>query len=237
MVDICDFIVPSKRFENKRLWKIGERGIYSAVYLDPERTHDSPCLNLVFDLVQNLYPHQAEPLRFLTLGGAGCCIPLAVSRWFPNSVSTVVEIDKTIVRLAKTYFFPVFDKDTQSRIHLIAADAKAFIRKDRSKYNWIFQDISDGLSIPEEFISLSWMHRLQSRLADDDGVIIVNLGPIGVKKNLSNIFKFVNQNVFGSGFELFLYSSNLICVISKNSAFMGKLSGYRKYHIEPRDIR
>ena len=104
--------------------------------------------------------------RCLVIGlGAGI-----VPRWYERrGVATdVVDIDPVVVKMAREYF----DFDLAGEIYI--EDARYFLTRNETKYDFIILDVFNGDTTPSHVISLE-AFELIGRNLSDDGVLGINL--------------------------------------------------------------
>ncbi|XP_011499708.1 PREDICTED: methyltransferase-like protein 13 [Ceratosolen solmsi marchali] len=111
------------------------------------------------------------------LGGGGLCT--FIRHCIPQTKIIAVEIDKTILKIAKEYFDLVEDE----RLKVEISDGIEYLNKSRmqgKKYDAILFDVDNkdatvGMSCPpKEFVELDFLRTINNCLTND-GLIIVNL--------------------------------------------------------------
>ncbi len=124
---------------------------------------DSPD-RLAFEYNQVLFVSLAylerEPRRALFIGLGAGSLPRYFSRSFPDCVADVVEIDASVVAVAKKYF--KFREGPATRVHV--ADGRGFIQKTRHKYDLIVLDAYQGGKIPLHLASIQFLREIKGKL-------------------------------------------------------------------------
>lgn len=111
-----------------------------------------------------------RPQRALIIGGAGCSLPRALIKQFPDAQVDVVEIDPDMTEVAKAYFFLQDD----SPIQFFHEDGRTFINRDHTPYDIILVDAYDAnLTLPFHLATAQAMARYSSLLAPG-GVFAMN---------------------------------------------------------------
>ena len=132
----------------------------SATYLDDGREY-----NPVFDYfraydclfeARNSAGNPAPSARLLMLGGGGFAYPKHVIAYHPESAIDVVELDPTVIAVARRYFFldrleAEFDCETTGRLRIFTGDAVAFLNRETADerpipatYDAILNDLFAG---------------------------------------------------------------------------------------------
>jgi spermidine synthase len=111
------------------------------------------------------------PRRVAVLGTAAGTVPRAYARYFPRTVVDAVDIDGQLFRLGERWF----GLRPGLRLHLIAADARPFLRRARGGYDAIFVDAYRQPYIPFYLTTREFFALVRARLARG-GVVVVNVG-------------------------------------------------------------
>ena len=107
----------------------------------------------------------------LAIGGGGFSYPKDFLKNYPEANLDVVEIDPTIVALAKKYF----NLTENSPLRIIEMDGLVYLKKNRKIYDAIFLDIFGGdMSIPFHLTTKEAVTSLFSAL-NKNGVVVLNI--------------------------------------------------------------
>ena len=114
----------------------------------------------------------SSPSRVLAVGLGGGGFVAAIHNAMQNASVEAVEIDPTVVRVAREYFgLGRLEMNPNSRLHMFIDDGNAYLeRQGAAVYDSIFVDCyiagvpSDQSDIPEHIISDSFFQVLRSRL-------------------------------------------------------------------------
>lgn len=106
----------------------------------------------------------------LLLGGGAGSIPSILYKELGLNISTtVVEIDKEVIRLGKKYF----KLGDYPNLTIINEDAFVFVSNTTETYDLIAIDIFKDIMVPERFISFVFFDNIKKRLTPN-GVVIFN---------------------------------------------------------------
>jgi spermidine synthase len=111
------------------------------------------------------------PRRVAILGTAGGTVARAYAHYFPATDVDAVDIDGELFRLGERYF----GLRPGPRLHLIADDARPFLRRTHARYDAIFVDAYRQPYIPFYLTTREFFALARSRLAPG-GVVVVNVG-------------------------------------------------------------
>jgi len=144
------------------------------------KTHLVDTTNLVSTyhrlMVGALGQYLDRPVRVLAIGLGGGALSTFIHRTMPLSSLTVVELDQTIVDIAKQQF----QFKTDSRLILAVQDGLQFLLENKEKFDVIMldvdsKDLSQGQSCPPAaFVEPSMLKQIASSL-ESDGTFVVNL--------------------------------------------------------------
>ncbi|MEP6703238.1 MAG: fused MFS/spermidine synthase, partial [Acidobacteriota bacterium] len=142
--------------------------VQSVIYLDGDDLFAK--YNHYYHLVRQLRPDFQNSLM---IGGAGYTFPQDYLRTYPNASLDVVEIDPRITAIAREYFRLKDDP----RLKIIHQDGRVFLNSaPTGSYNAVFMDAFGSLfSVPYQLTTLEAVRNI-SRVLDDNGVVIFNLG-------------------------------------------------------------
>jgi len=133
---------------------------------------DDP-LNLVVPYTRSLYAGlflQPKPARVLMIGLGGAGFHRLFAAAFPEALLQTVELDPKVLELAKSRlaFAPT------ERTPVALADGRMFVKRDRSRWDWIILDAFRGGYVPAHLKTEEFYRECAARL-DDRGVFISNL--------------------------------------------------------------
>lgn len=98
----------------------------------------------------------------LVLGIGGGTVIELLARQYPNATITAVDIDKTMIDIAKRYF----RSDSIANLRVVCGDAKVFVRSC-SRYDLVIVDLFIGPKIPEFVSSLPFLKSLYAIITSD----------------------------------------------------------------------
>lgn len=106
-----------------------------------------------------------RPLHLLFLGGGGYTLPRCIARTLPTADIDVIEIDPGVTATAYRFL----GLDARERLHSTNADARWFLMRATRRYDIIFGDAFNDISIPyhlttREFVQLQKEHLLPGGL-------------------------------------------------------------------------
>ncbi len=142
--------------------------VQSIIYLDGEDLFAK--YNRFYHLLRYLRP---EFRHTLMIGGAGYAFPQNYLRTYPAASIDVVEIDPRMTEIAREYF----RLEDNPRLKIIHEDGRVFLnRAESGTYNAVLMDAFGSLfSVPYQLTTIEAVRHL-SRVLDDEGVVIFNLG-------------------------------------------------------------
>ncbi len=142
--------------------------VQSIIYLDGDDLFAK--YNHYYHLLRYLRPGFGSVLM---IGGAGYTFPQDYLRRYPNASIDVVEIDPAMTEIAREYF----KLEDNSRLKIFHDDGRVFLnRAETGKYNAVLMDAFGSLfSVPYQLTTIEAVQNI-SRVLDDDGVVIFNLG-------------------------------------------------------------
>lgn len=182
-----------------------------------------------------------NPRRLLFLGGGGCISPLYFLKKYPHASIDIVEIDKTMIELAKKYCGL-----NNPRVTFYNKSARNFVNSCQNKYELIFLDIAQETIVGKKILSNMQKgnayiiheyfrtHSFESlskinQLLYKNGLLIINmideLGTFGKKihfwqyihTNLAKLFSFVL--VFPKYYTQISRLQNIV-LLAGNSSFL-----------------
>jgi predicted membrane-bound spermidine synthase len=105
----------------------------------------------------------------LMLGGGGFSFPKNFLATYPKATMDVVEIDPTIIELAKKYF----NLKSDPRLNIYDEDGRIFLNKNQKKYDVIFGDaFGSHFSIPYQLTTKEAVQKEFDALTDNGSVIL-----------------------------------------------------------------
>jgi len=130
---------------------------------------DNP--ELIFDYNQRFLEimHSIRPQTVLVIGGGVGMLPTAAFHQFPNMTIDVVEIDETVVRIARDFF--ALPDDPRYTVHI--TDGLDFLRQAQGRYDMIILDAFLGYTIPHHLLTEEAV-RLYRQFLSPHGVVAVN---------------------------------------------------------------
>jgi spermidine synthase len=130
----------------------------------------------------------------LTIGGGGYTLPRAMEIYFSNAKIDVVEIDPEVTRVAHTYL----GLSPRTRVKTFNMDGRWYVMHCKEKYDIIFIDAVNDLSIPYHLTTKEFAECL-SGILNPQGIVLTNI-PESFQKGLflSSYIK-TFQHVFGRG--------------------------------------
>jgi spermidine synthase len=140
------------------------------------------------------------------IGGGGYTFPRFISAKYPAAAIDVVEIDPEVTRVAQRFL----GISKQPRIHTVNMDARWFVMnsKEKGKYDFVFGDAFNDLSVPYHLTTLEFTKQLRS-LMKPNGLFLVNLIDSFKKGVFLPSYVRTLEEVFGKGnVHLITYSSN-----------------------------
>ncbi|MCX8030190.1 MAG: fused MFS/spermidine synthase [Thermodesulfovibrionales bacterium] len=114
--------------------------------------------------------NREQSFKTLTIGGGGYTFPRYLEVYYPNSVIDVVEIDPEVTKV--TYKFLGLPKDT--RIKSYNTDGRWFVMQTKEKYDVIFVDAYNDLSIPYHLTTKEFAQLLKERM-NPGGILLTNI--------------------------------------------------------------
>lgn len=143
----------------------GPAGAQSGIYIDqPNR--------LAFWYTQEIARVTKMALskkNILILGGGAFTLPEYLAREYPNSTIDTVEIDPSLVDIAKKYFdYTAFDN-----VHIISDDARVYVNEAEKQYDVVIVDVYSDSSVPFSLLTREYARQLNA-ITTKDSTVIVN---------------------------------------------------------------
>ncbi len=114
--------------------------------------------------------NKEQSFKTLTIGGGGYTFPRYLEVYYPNAGVDVVEIDPAVTKV--TYKFLGLPKDT--RIRSFNTDGRWFIMNTKEKYDVVFLDAYNDLSVPYHLTTKEFAQQIKDML-EPDGIVLTNI--------------------------------------------------------------
>jgi spermidine synthase len=111
-----------------------------------------------------------QPKNILLIGGGAFTFPKAVNENFPNTAIDIVELDKSLLDIAKQHFY--FEPNDQTRVFI--GEGQAYLQSTKERYDLIVLDVFNHTEIPRAFQTLSIAKNLNNALRPS-GLIAMNI--------------------------------------------------------------
>jgi spermidine synthase len=108
--------------------------------------------------------------RSLTIGGGGYTFPKYMEAFYPNSYLDVVEIDPEVTRIVYSHL----GLPNSTRIRTFNEDGRWFVMHAGDKYDIIFLDAYNDLSIPYHLTTKEFAFQIRN-LLNPDGIVLTNI--------------------------------------------------------------
>ena len=151
-----------------------------------------------------------DPQRILVAGLGGGTIPTVMRELFPDARIDVLEVDPTVLTVAKEYFN--FVEDEQLVNHVV--DARVFIKRAGlrgEQYDYIVLDAFSGEYIPEHMLTQEFLQEV-SQILTPDGVLVANTF---ASSRLYDYESVTYQAVFGEFFNFKTAGSGNRIILAK----------------------
>jgi spermidine synthase len=137
-----------------------------------------------------------ESFKTLFIGGGGYTFPRFIEATYPNAEIDVVEIDPVVTQVSLRYL----GVSRTSRIQTFNEDARWFVinRKEEGRYDFIFEDAFNDLSIPYHLTTKEFAMELK-RLLKQDGLLLTNVIDRFEKGSFLPSYVLTLEEVFGKG--------------------------------------
>jgi len=151
-----------------------------------------------------------KPGKILLIGLGGGSIPAAMARCYPDADIEVVDIDEDVVDVAKKYFY--FKQSSNMKITVM--DGRRFLRRSEERYDIIFLDAYDDMSIPFHLTTREFFEIVRQRLSEG-GIVASNIwGPNTDEFYLSEVKTY--QDLFSNVYLVDAVPSNNYIIIASN---------------------
>ncbi len=143
--------------------------IHSYVSLDNPLHIEYDYEKIYAEVLKWMYEPQSS-FKSLSIGGGGYTFPRYMELSYPKASIDVVEIDPEITRVVYKYLG--LPRDT--RIRTFNTDGRWFVMNCKEKYDIIFTDAFNDLSIPYHLTTREFVRQLNGTL-NDDGILMSNV--------------------------------------------------------------
>jgi spermidine synthase len=151
---------------------------------------------------------EKKPERILLIGMGGGSIPRVMAKNYPGADIDIVEIDEDVITAAKKYFFFI----PTSKMKITVMDGRRFLRSSTERYDIIFLDAYDDMSIPFHLTTKEFFALVKQRLSPD-GIVASNIwGPNTDEFYLSEVRTY--QEVFSHVYMIDAVPSNNYILIA-----------------------
>ena len=113
-----------------------------------------------------------QPERVLEIGFGGGRTAWYLHHYFPETAITSVELDPTVIELAKKYF----GVEDRENLEIAAGDGRLFLMKAKQRYDLILIDAYRGPFVPFHLLTREFYELVERRLAEG-GVVAQNIEP------------------------------------------------------------
>jgi spermidine synthase len=137
---------------------------------------------------------KGSDFQSLTIGGGGYTFPRYMEAFYPNSGIDVVEIDPVLSRVAFTHL----GLPAGTRIHTYNEDGRWFVMNCKSRYDVIFIDAYNDLSMPYHITTKEFAKMLRD-IMNPDGMLLTNIIDSFPKGAFLPSYVRTLQEVFGEG--------------------------------------
>lgn len=151
-----------------------------------------------------------RPRKVLVVGLGGGVVPRAIRKVYPDMQIDAVELDPSVVKVAKDLFGYVEDAKLRSYV----GDGRVFVRKQRRagvKYDVILMDAMEKDYIPEHMMTKEFMGEVADILASD-GIVAANTFADGP---LQQYEAATYGSVFGKIYAIDLEGGNRIIIAGR----------------------
>lgn len=135
--------------------------------------------------------YKDSPGLALMLGLGGGDVVDIIAKYTPMQHTTVVEIDSTVIKVAKEYF----DIGNDRRRTIIQADAEKYLSDNRRKYDLIIVDLYDGDAVPTFVATDKFLWNISKSL-DPHGYAIINYASHSFGKSNFDVFESKLEKVY-----------------------------------------
>ena len=202
------FIFNTKGDNGERVRALQVGGAFqSATYTDERRFE--PCFEY-YRAFDHLFEAALPVHDILMIGGGGFAYPKHVMSTRSDVNMTVVEVDPSIVRIAKRWFYVdelirVYDLKRSKRLKIKVADGRAFLEDTPAgSYDAVINDAFEGVAPTVGLLSAASLQQAKRSLRPG-GVYLLNAVAFKEELNILNTF----MELLG---EVFTYVSVIPCI-------------------------
>jgi spermidine synthase len=132
--------------------------------------------------------------KSLTIGGGGYTFPRYIETWYPNSEIDVVEIDPEVTKVVYTHL----GLPSDTRIHTYNEDGRWFVMNCKTRYDAIFIDAYNDLSMPYHLTTKEFAQLLRD-IMEPEGILLTNIIDSFPKGAFLPSYVRTLEEVFGEG--------------------------------------
>ncbi len=167
---------------------INNRSLFLNGYLHSEMNKDNPN-DLVVDYTK-FFPLGVvlnnDSKKVLFIGGGGFSGPKYFLQNYPNISVDVVEIDPSVVKVAKEYFSL---DDENPNLRIFTQDAREFLANRLEKYDVIILDAFSKSYVPFHLMTVEFYKLLYDKLTSDGVIISNHIGSSNDKRDTSGLYR------------------------------------------------
>ncbi len=203
--EVRDHIYPLSRHKNIRDVYLPVKHVtYSRAYI---HSHQWAMFQELYPFLQGL--QKLNKVLILGFGAGGIACQLL--RSFPNIKITGVDIDGTILDIAKKFFLPLCVNGNS--VTLKKADAFQLVKKINTQFDVIFLDILHD-ALLESSVGIDAFTSSLLRIRAQGGVIIINFGILNRTTMAPAIRTYLKTQ---NDMQLFLMGHNIVGIITSKS--------------------
>jgi len=124
----------------------------------------------IYSEVLNWKFHKNDGFQSLTIGGGGYTFPRYMEAFYPNARIDVVEIDPQVTRTAYNHL----GLPRETRIRSYNNDGRWFVMNCRERYDIVFIDAYNDLSIPYHLTTREFA-RMIGNILKPEGILLTNI--------------------------------------------------------------
>jgi spermidine synthase len=158
---------------------------------------------------------QPNPKSILIIGLGGGTLPMSLEKLYPDSKIDTVEIDNSVVNVAKQWFD--YNESDNQKTHIV--DGRVFVKRqirNKTKYDLIILDAFNGDYIPEHLMTAEFLNEIKQSLSST-GLLIANTFS---RNKLYHNESATYQKVFGKFYYIHSRSSGNRIIYAKNDHFV-----------------